>query len=84
MSLRSIVGIYPFGRTGTRRVLLFLGSLCELWESTPLSNFRHSYQNIIRIVIWLFFLIVYSQAGTIFFFRTHRSSKIVRDSPGTS
>lgn len=26
MFLRTIVGIYPFGPTGTQRVLLFLGS----------------------------------------------------------
>ena len=78
MSLRTIVGICPFGHTGTQRVLLFLGSFCKLSKSTPLSDFRYSYQNFIRIAIWLFFLLVYSQAGTIFFSPTRRSSKIVR------
>jgi hypothetical protein len=67
MSLRTIVGIYPFGPTGTQRVLLFLGSFCKLSQSTALSDFRYSYQNFIRIIIWLFFLVVYSQAGTISF-----------------
>ena len=47
-------------------------------QSTHLSDFRYSYQNFIRTVIWLFFLVVYSQAGTIFFSHTRRSSKIVR------
>jgi hypothetical protein len=78
MSLRTIVGIYPFGPTGTQRVLLFLGSFCKLSQSTPSSDFRCSYQNFIRIAIWLFFLLVYSQAGTSFFSRTRRSSKTVR------
>jgi hypothetical protein len=79
MSLPTIMGINPFGPTGIQRVLLFLGSFCKLSQSTPSSDFRYSYQNFIRIVIWLFFLIVYSQAGTIFFFSpTRRSSKIVR------
>jgi hypothetical protein len=78
MSLRTIVGIYPFGPTGTQRVLLFLGSFFKLLQSTSLFDFRSSYQNLIRIVIWLFFLVVYSQAGTIFFTRTRRSFKIVR------
>lgn len=73
-----MVGIYPFGPTGTQRVLPFLGSSCKLSQLTPLSDFRYSYQNLIRIVIWLFFLIVYSQAGAIFFPLTRRSSKIVR------
>lgn len=78
MFLRMIVGICLFGPTGTQRVLLFLGLFCKLPQSTRLSDFRYSYQNFIRIAIWLFFLIVYSQAGTIFFSRTRRSSKIVR------
>jgi hypothetical protein len=78
MSLLTIVGIYPFGPTGTQRVLVFLGSFCKLSQLTPLSDFRYSYQNFIRIVIWLFFLVVYSQAGTIFFSLARSSSKIVR------
>jgi hypothetical protein len=77
MSLRTTVAICPFGPTGTQRVLLFLGTLSKLSKSTPLSDFCYSYQNFIRIAIWLFFLIVYSQAGTIFFSRTRRSSKTV-------
>jgi hypothetical protein len=76
MSLRTIVGICPFGPTGTQRVLPFLGSFCKLLRSTRLSNFRYSYQNFIRIAIWLFFLIVYSQAGRILFSRTRRSSNV--------
>jgi hypothetical protein len=78
MSLRTILGIYPFGPTGTQRVLLFLGSFCQPSRSTPLSNFYYSYQNFIRIAIWLFFLVVYSQAGTIFFSCSRRLSKIAR------
>jgi hypothetical protein len=78
MSLRTTVGIPPFGPTGTPRVLLFLGSFCKLSQSAPLSDFRFSYQNFIRIVIWLFFLVVYSQAGTIIFPDTSRSSNVVR------
>lgn len=78
MSLRTIVGTYPFGPTGSQRVLLFLGSFCRVSQSTHLSDFRYSYQNFIRTVIWLFFLVVYSQAGTIFLSHTRRSSKIVR------
>ncbi len=62
------VGIYPFGPTGTPRVSPFLGSFCKLSQLAPLSDFRHSYQNFIRILIWLFFLLVYSQAGMILLF----------------
>jgi hypothetical protein len=79
MSLRMKLGIYPFGPIGTQRVFLFLGSFCKLSQSTNLSDFPGSYQNLIRIVIWLFFLIVYSQAGTIFFSRARRSPKILGD-----
>ena len=80
MSLRTIVGICPFGPTGTQRVLLFLGSFRQLSHSTRLSDFCYSYQNFIRIAIWLFFLLVYSQAGTILILSscTRRLSQIVR------
>ena len=80
MFLRTFVGIYPFGRTGTQRVFLFLGSFRQLSQSTRLSDFCYSYQNFIRIAIWLFFLLVYSQAGMIFLFFscTRRLSQIVR------
>src|SRR6266851_3620983 len=67
MSLRSTVWIPPFGPTSTPYVSLSLSSFYGLSQTASSPDFFHSYQNVFRIVIWLFFLFVYSQAGTPFF-----------------
>lgn len=46
----------------------------------PLAYFAHSYHNVFRTVIWLLFLVVYSQAGMLFpwfFPGSRRSSEII-------
>src|SRR5260221_769632 len=78
MSLRSNRWIPPFGPTSTLIVSPFPGPFRRLSTAAPLSNFCHSYQNALRIVIWLFFLFVYSQAGTSLLLCSRRSSEIVR------
>src|SRR5712672_216351 len=63
---RTTVWIPRFGFTLNPLVLLCPSSFHELSQLGPSSEFDHSYQNILRIVIWLFFLVVYSQAGVPF------------------
>jgi hypothetical protein len=49
----------------TLLALQFPGMWYTLSEAFFTSNLRHSHHNIFRIVVWLFFLVVYSQAGTL-------------------
>jgi hypothetical protein len=51
-----------FGATLIPFVWLFLSRYIILYAA-PVSDIGYSYQNILRIIIWLFFLVVYSQAG---------------------
>jgi hypothetical protein len=66
-----------FPATSTPVESLFLGLFRRLSRDTPLSDFCCSYQNALRITIWLFFLFVYSQAGTRHFPCFRRLSYIV-------
>ena len=77
MSLRSRTWIPPFPATSTPVESLFLGSSRGLTQGAPLSDFCCSYQNVLRILIWLFFLFVYSQAGARLFPSFRRLSKEV-------
>ena len=69
--------ILPFPAASTPVELLFLGSFRRLLQAVPLSDFCRSYQNVLRILIWLFFLFVYSQAGTRLFPRFRRLSEVL-------
>ena len=52
------------GLTSTLPGLMYHGQSCSYeWVTNNLIMFGNSYQNFFRIVVWLFFLIVYSQAG---------------------
>src|SRR6266702_1290801 len=66
MFLHATIWVHLFGATLTLLISQFLGTCCTLSKSEAVfaSTFCHSYHNILRIVVWLFFLVVYSQAGT--------------------
>jgi hypothetical protein len=62
--LRLTVWTPHFGTTSPPFVSLFLGACFNLPYAAPVSDVGHSYQSSLRILIWFFFLVVYSQAGT--------------------
>ena len=62
MFLFTTIWTRHFGVTSIPFVWLFLGGYFIPYAA-PVSDVGYSYQNILRIIIWLFFLVVYSQAG---------------------